>query len=356
MEAAPPLATPQTVAKPGTRTPTFRKLQRRHQQGPVSFRENSQKAQELAELAAKRKDAEQIARQKRAEERRRLRLKNARPLSELKVGEQLEGRVHNLVRHGAYVDVGSTKDGLVHVRDMAVQFLHRPEELVTPGDSVSVWVKYVNPATKTLGLTMRRPLKVGVTRTKISDLELGRRYEGIVERVTNFGAYVDIGTERPAFLHVRNLWGRRPRDALDELTLGRTIWVDLLSVDEAKSYLTVSARGAGSVPLDKDGKVKLEKINEKKDNVAPVTIEHVLARDDDDEGQGVQFVKEKSSAAEQALAMFEEKNRNDMLISKIGPETQMVEWDEIRHMFDANSDISNFDLDEAEEDDEEDSN
>ncbi len=350
MEATPPLSTPQrVVSKPGTRTPTFRKLQRRHQEGPRSFRESSQRAQELADLASRRKEAEVQARRERAQERLRLRAENARPLTELKVGEQLDGRVNNLVRHGAYVDVGSTRDGLVHVRDMAVQFLHRPEDLVAPGDSVSVWVKYVNPSTNTLGLTMRRPLQIGVERTKLADLEQGKRYKGIVERVTNFGAYVDIGAERPAFLHVRNLWGRRPRDTLEEFVLGQEVWVALLKVDKVKSYLTVSARGVGMMPLDKDGKVLVEE-PKPKESKEPVLLRKVLARGNEEDAE--EIAETKLNAADQAIAMLEEKSRNEMLVSKIGPVTQMVEWDEIRHMFDENSEILGIDDSFASDDDE----
>ena len=42
------------------------------------------------------------------------------------------------VQKRAYVGVGAVRDGLVYVRDMAIDFVHDPSDLVRTGDSVTV--------------------------------------------------------------------------------------------------------------------------------------------------------------------------------------------------------------------------
>lgn len=61
-------------------------------------------------------------------------------LSDLHIGDQLEGVVRNVVDFGAFVDIGLHEDGLVHVSKMSRQRISHPSEMVSVGDIVKVWV------------------------------------------------------------------------------------------------------------------------------------------------------------------------------------------------------------------------
>lgn len=230
--------------------PAFKKMQRAQGQGPAAFRREAQRA-EIAE----KEDAESAAAVKEAVKARRKKAREGVPLRELVVGAEMRGEVQNIVRHGVFVDVGATRDGLVHIRDMSVDFVYDPQDIVRAGDNVPVWVKYVNPVTNTLGLTMVKPRGNVADRVPVSDIVIGQRYEGTVERVTNYGAYVDIGADRLAFLHVAALWGRRPRETLDTLRIGRPIWVNVDDVDEIRSHIRLRARGRADTILEAEGEL-----------------------------------------------------------------------------------------------------
>ena len=109
-------------------------------------------------------------------------------------------------------------------------------------------------------------------------MEVGRRYEGIVTRVTNFGAYVDIGCERLGFLHVHSLWGRRTRDTLDSLRVGRPIWVYVDDVDEVLSHIKLTARGKASKPLSEHGDPGNEAKKQSSVSAREVSVGVVLER------------------------------------------------------------------------------
>lgn len=75
-----------------------------------------------------------------------------RRLEALAVGQWVEGVVCRLVGHGAWVDVGSQTDGFLHVRAMKADgFVHQPADEVTPGEKLSVCVKFIDLETKKLG-------------------------------------------------------------------------------------------------------------------------------------------------------------------------------------------------------------
>lgn len=175
-------------------------------------------------------------------------------LNTLSPGQRLDGVVTNLVKHGAYVDVGATTDGLVHLRDMSVEFVHEAEDILATGDAVEVYVKYAEDVTGRLALSLLRPRPSAASplpqaargRTPLADLVVGSRVCGTVRRVSNFGAYVDVGAAMDGFVHVSQLYGRRPRWTLEELRLGQELWVVIDEVDVGRSAIKLRARGRSS--------------------------------------------------------------------------------------------------------------
>ena len=75
-------------------------------------------------------------------------------LSDLKIGQQLEGTIRNVVDFGAFVDVGVKQDGLVHISRMSTKFISNPSDIVSVGDIVEVWVSEVDEKKGRIGLSM----------------------------------------------------------------------------------------------------------------------------------------------------------------------------------------------------------
>lgn len=76
-------------------------------------------------------------------------------LTDLKPDMELEGIVTNVTNFGAFVDVGVHQDGLVHISQMADQFVKDPKQIVKVGQVVKVRVLEVNQKLKRIGLSMR---------------------------------------------------------------------------------------------------------------------------------------------------------------------------------------------------------
>jgi uncharacterized protein len=78
-------------------------------------------------------------------------------MSDLTPGMELRGTVLNVVDFGAFVDVGLKESGLVHVSQMATQFVRSPHDVVSVGDVVTVWVLAVDAERKRVSLGMIKP-------------------------------------------------------------------------------------------------------------------------------------------------------------------------------------------------------
>ncbi len=76
-------------------------------------------------------------------------------ISDLEEGMVLEGVVTNVANFGAFVDVGVHQDGLVHISQLANQFVKDPKEIVKVGEVVKVKVLEVNQKLKRIGLSMK---------------------------------------------------------------------------------------------------------------------------------------------------------------------------------------------------------
>lgn len=76
-------------------------------------------------------------------------------ITDLKIGMELEGSVTNVVAFGAFVDIGVHQDGLVHISQIADQFVDDPNKFVKVGQVVKVRVMEVNEKLKRISLTMK---------------------------------------------------------------------------------------------------------------------------------------------------------------------------------------------------------
>ncbi len=78
-------------------------------------------------------------------------------LEDLEVGMPLHGTVLNVVDFGAFVDVGLSDSGLVHISQMSTDFVRDPHSIVAAGDQVACWVASIDRERRRVALTMLAP-------------------------------------------------------------------------------------------------------------------------------------------------------------------------------------------------------
>lgn len=76
---------------------------------------------------------------------------------DLQIGQKLEGVVRNVVDFGAFVDIGIHEDGLIHISNMSKTFIKHPNQVVSVGDLVTVWVHKLDTAREKVNLTLVEP-------------------------------------------------------------------------------------------------------------------------------------------------------------------------------------------------------
>ena len=75
-------------------------------------------------------------------------------ISDLEIGQKLEGTVRNVVDFGAFVDIGLHDDGLIHISQISKSFVSHPSQVVSVGDIVTVWVSKIDKERGKINLSL----------------------------------------------------------------------------------------------------------------------------------------------------------------------------------------------------------
>jgi len=77
---------------------------------------------------------------------------------------------------------------------------------------------------------------------KMEDLEIGTWYTGIVNNITNFGAFVDIGLKESGLLHISQISDEFVQNPMDQLKVGETVKVRVIELDLERKRIALSRK------------------------------------------------------------------------------------------------------------------
>ena len=86
-------------------------------------------------------------------------------------------------------------------------------------------------------------------RKVVKTLAVGQEVEGVVKRVTEFGAFIDIGVGRDGLVHVSELSQRRVAKASDVVQEGQTVTVWIKELDRDKNRISLSMVPPGTLTM-----------------------------------------------------------------------------------------------------------
>jgi ribosomal protein S1 len=158
---------------------------------------------------------------------------------------QLQGKIKKIELFGAFVDVGADKDGLLHISQLRKEKTNRVEDVVNLGQEVTVWVRKVDASTGRVDLTLVEPLRLDW-----DELKVGLVVRGKVSRLEKFGAFLDIGAERQAFIHVRELMAGYVSDPSEVLKPAQEVEAKVIAVDRRKKRIDLSMKALDDVASD----------------------------------------------------------------------------------------------------------
>jgi len=153
----------------------------------------------------------------------------------LEVKTKLSGKVLKTTLAGALVDVGQSIPGVIHISQLSKDPINKVEDVVQEGQTVDVWVRRVKK--DRIELTMIEPLALDW-----KEIEPDMVVKGKVVRLESYGAFVDIGAERPGMVHVSELahgYVKTPGEIVKE---GDEVEAKILDVNRKKKQIKLSMK------------------------------------------------------------------------------------------------------------------
>jgi small subunit ribosomal protein S1 len=160
---------------------------------------------------------------------------------ELKPKAQLTGKVVKTTLAGAIVDVGQSVPGIVHISQLQAEPVKRVEDVVQVGQEINVWVRKAK--SDRIELTMIEPLGLEWRELKPETVVKGK-----VIRLETYGAFVEIGAERPGLVHISEMahgYVKTPQEVVKE---GDEVDVMVLEVDRKKKQIRLSMKATQPQP------------------------------------------------------------------------------------------------------------
>ena len=163
-------------------------------------------------------------------------------LEQLEVGGRIVGRVTSMRDFGAFISLGQA-EGLVHISELAWGRVRDPKEVVEVGQELEVQVIKVDMENRRVSLSRKRTLPEP-WETVGERYSAGQIVDGVITRITDFGAFVRLDDWVEGLVHISELSDRQIKDPKECVRVNQEVRVMILSVDPAKRRIGLSYKKA----------------------------------------------------------------------------------------------------------------
>jgi len=167
-----------------------------------------------------------------------------RVIDELKEGTVCTGRVTSLADFGAFVNINGA-DGLVHLSEISWERVQHPSEALEVGQEVRVKVINIDRERKRIGLSMRA-LQDDPWQRKVEKFKVGQLVEGVVTRLTKFGAFARLEGDLEGLIHISEISEKRIEHPKEVLHEGGTVTLRIIRIDGEQRRIGLSLRKVDS--------------------------------------------------------------------------------------------------------------
>lgn len=158
--------------------------------------------------------------------------------SKFPIGSKAEGKVRSFTDYGAFVELNSGLEGMIHVSDMSwTKKINHPQEVLKKGQSVEVMVLGIDPMSRKITLGLKQLLSNPWPEMP-QKYPVGMESEAEVVMQSNFGIFVKLPDETEALIYSSEI----DKTAAQTLKPGDKINVKVIKVDVEQMKIGVSAR------------------------------------------------------------------------------------------------------------------
>ena len=170
--------------------------------------------------------------------------------NELDEGDTITVTVSNVEAYGVFVDLGNDIEGFLHISEITWdKNVKNPSDYLSVGQEIDVEVIEINPKTHKLRVSLKRLLPKPFDEfTK--NFHEGDIIEGVVTSLTDFGAFVRIGTVE-GLLHNQDASWEKNFRCKDSLKVGESVKVKIAKINKDDQKISLNSKALQESPIDK---------------------------------------------------------------------------------------------------------
>ena len=184
--------------------------------------------------------------------------KRAAVFEAIQEGSVVTGKVARLTNFGAFIDLGGV-DGLVHISQISYEHVAKASDKLKVGEEVQAKVISVDPESGRVSLSIKDTL-AGPWDNIEERAAVGSVLDGLVKRLTTFGAFVELFPGVEGLVHISQIAHQHIATPHEVLKEGQEVQVKVLEVHPEQQRISLSIKALQEAP--KTEKEEVEEVVE----------------------------------------------------------------------------------------------
>jgi small subunit ribosomal protein S1 len=149
----------------------------------------------------------------------------------------------SLTDYGAFVELESGVEGLIHVSEMSwSKRVKHPSKILNVGDTVDAMVLGVDPSARRISLGLKQ-VESNPWHDLADKYPVGSKIQGKVRNLTEFGAFVEVEEDIDGLIHISDMsWSKRVKHPSELLKKGDVVDAMVLNIDAENQRLSLGLK------------------------------------------------------------------------------------------------------------------
>lgn len=165
------------------------------------------------------------------------------------IGSTVKGRIVNIMPYGAFVEIETGVEGLIHVSEMSwTKRVSKASDVLSVGEEVEAVVLDIDRDSRKISLGLRQKER-NPWEVLAEKYPVGRRITGKVRNMTSYGAFVEIENDIDGMIHVSDMsWTRKINNPNEVLKQGQEVEAVILDINPEQQRISLGLKQAESDP------------------------------------------------------------------------------------------------------------
>ena len=165
------------------------------------------------------------------------------------VGDSVTGKIVSIMNYGVFIEIEKGIEGLIHISEISwTKNIQNLQDQYKVGDSLESKILFIDANEQKISLGIKQ-LTPDPWDDISSQVSVGDKKEGVVNKVTKFGAYVDLGKDIEGFLRNTEFdWKKNPLHPKEFVNQGDTIEFIITDISDKDRKILLSVKDLTESP------------------------------------------------------------------------------------------------------------